>query len=476
MPVHEMIKYKLNFGTNLSITIETESLEKEVQSWINDSEQMEKFWRSARTNSTAFVQCDDPASPLSAVIRSFSDLIDNDNQHPSTVLQKKQIVLLTDYLPVNVTAAMNTITSVNEQKLALVHELNDTNFKLAVNFPVYSAGDDIDMTETMERFQQPLDFEFPQAIYQGKPTMHDLLFMTEFDAKVITETLRNAFLGDLCSLPSNKMYRDFLLVQYADGESVRITASKRVCDPAVVDVIGRFVSALEANNSFTSLLFSNSSCIEAKFSKINSSWPVNAKFRLVSNQKLEDIYGNLTNPLISYGYINASKDWQIVSSDAFYLTNYSTSCRSEVEFVPLVPSRPYHKPKRLYIALDDMVWISVCATISATVFGVLIYGHVKRQHKKQMEILTEMMLQPKLYKAAKECPKVARLPWEIRSDHVHIDMEFLLGEGTISNVYLGKLKGKAPILQWIGRVEMKQYQDCPVAVRVTFLLSLFNRI
>ena len=31
---------------------------------------------------------------------------------------------------------------------------------------------------------------------------------------------------------------------------------------------------------------------------------------------------------------------------------------------------------------------------------------------------------------------------------------------------LGKLKGKAPIMQWIDKVEMKQYQDCPVAVRV----------
>lgn len=61
---------------------------------------------------------------------------------------------------------------------------------------------------------------------------------------------------------------------------------------------------------------------------------------------------------------------------------------------------------------------------------------------------------------------MARLPWEIKSENVHIDTEFLLGEGTISNVYLGKLKGKAPIMQWIDRVEMKQYQDCAVAVRV----------
>ncbi|EPB76260.1 hypothetical protein ANCCEY_04677 [Ancylostoma ceylanicum] len=178
-------------------------------------------------------------------------------------------------------------------------------------------------------------------------------------------------------------------------------------------------------------MVSNSTCIGSALANLNAS-----SARLVSKQNMEDIYDNLTFPLISNGFLNATQDQQIVFNSPFYLTNYSTSCRSEVPFVPLVPSRPFHRLKQLYIALDDMVWISACATISVTVFGILIYRHVKRQHKKQMEILTEMMLQPKLYKAAKECPKVARLPWEIKSDHVHIDMEFLLGEGTISNVYL----------------------------------------
>ncbi|KAK6017688.1 hypothetical protein OSTOST_16787, partial [Ostertagia ostertagi] len=66
--------------------------------------------------------------------------------------------------------------------------------------------------------------------------------------------------------------------------------------------------------------------------------------------------------------------------------------------------------------MDDMLWITVCATISVSVFGVVIYQHKVR---------------------------------------------------AIQRVFFsGKLKGKAPILQWIGRVEMKQYQDCPVAVRV----------
>ncbi|RCN25424.1 hypothetical protein ANCCAN_28863 [Ancylostoma caninum] len=221
MPDRETIKYKLNFGTNLSITIETESLEKEIQSWINDYEQMEKFWLSARTASSAFVQYDDPVKPLSVVIRSFYDIITNDNQHSSTVVQKKQVVLLTDYMPVNVTTAMNTITSANEQKLALVHELNVTDFHKSINFPVYSAGDGINMTEAIQRFQQPLDFDFPGEIYQGKPIASNSLFMTEFDANTVTEIVENAVFGNLCNLPNNKMCRNFVLVRFAHGGVVR---------------------------------------------------------------------------------------------------------------------------------------------------------------------------------------------------------------------------------------------------------------
>ncbi|RCN28295.1 hypothetical protein ANCCAN_25961, partial [Ancylostoma caninum] len=178
--------------------------------------------------------------------------------------------------------------------------------------------------------------------------------------------------------------------------SVR-TSSGASCDPAVVDTIEQFAADLRTDKSFVSLVISNSSCIESALDRLNIS-SVQSKIRLVSKQNLDDIYDNLTFPLLSSGFLNATRDQQIVFNSPFYLTNYSTSCRSEVPFVSLVPSRPFYKLKRLYIALDDMVWISACATISVTVFGFLIYRHVKRQHKKQMEILTEMMLQPKLYK------------------------------------------------------------------------------
>ncbi|WKY05517.1 hypothetical protein Q1695_006043 [Nippostrongylus brasiliensis] len=469
MPIDETIKYKFNFGINTSVSIETKSLWNEMETWIEDSAQMQKFWESSKTTSSAFQQSDDPQAPLSSVIKSFSDIIANDNQQSSTVVQKKQVVLLTDYIPLNVTDAMNRITKVNVQKLGVYHEMNLTDVAKLVSFPVYSAADDILLNRVRQDFQRPLDFEFPTTVYQGKPVERVSLFMMEFDAGTIHQTLSNSADGDLCSVPSNKMLDQLLKVRFAHNDTIRELSlpflgdnteafaqrciarvsqtiggsSGDQCDQTVQKLLEVFVSNAQETNEFTSLLVTNTECAASKVANYSGAVSGKAWVRLILSQDLSEAYTDLIAPLADQGFLNSTVNRQVVLNTAFYLQNYSTSCTSEMPLVPLVSARPYHRPKHLYIALDDM-----------------------RQHKKQMEILTEMMLQPRAYKTAKECPKVARLPWEIKSDHVHIDREFLLGEGTISNVYLGKLKGKAPILQWIGRVEMKQYQDCPVAVRV----------
>ncbi|KAK6055680.1 hypothetical protein COOONC_06817, partial [Cooperia oncophora] len=169
--------------------------------------QMQKFWNSAKTTSTAFQQYDDPGAPLSAVIKSFSDIIENDNQYPSTVMLKKQMVLLTDYIPVNVTEAMNALTSENEQKLGVFHELNLTTVRQAVNFPVYSCGDEI-----IPRF--------PKLVYQGKPINRERLFMMEFDSGTALQIVESSAAGNLCTLPSNKMLSDFVTVKFAHNGSV----------------------------------------------------------------------------------------------------------------------------------------------------------------------------------------------------------------------------------------------------------------
>lgn len=87
MPLHETIKYKFNFGQNTTITIETDSLEQEMQSWIDDSAHMKRLWESARTDSAAFQQYDSPQAPLSAVIRSFFDIVSPHRVSSSGILE-----------------------------------------------------------------------------------------------------------------------------------------------------------------------------------------------------------------------------------------------------------------------------------------------------------------------------------------------------------------------------------------------------
>uniref|UniRef100_A0A0K0CYA1 Phage protein n=1 Tax=Angiostrongylus cantonensis TaxID=6313 RepID=A0A0K0CYA1_ANGCA len=75
MPLHEVTSYKLNFGTNTSISIDTDSLEAEIETWLDDEDKMRQFWYSAKTNYSGSAQYDDPAAPLSAVIKSFHAIV-----------------------------------------------------------------------------------------------------------------------------------------------------------------------------------------------------------------------------------------------------------------------------------------------------------------------------------------------------------------------------------------------------------------
>ncbi|KAK6055679.1 hypothetical protein COOONC_06816, partial [Cooperia oncophora] len=154
------------------------------------------------------------------------------------------------------------------------------------------------------------------------------------------------------------------------------------CDAAVNEVLEDFVASVWDDQTFVSLLITDSDCATRTIANISATSTAVNKVQLISSQNLNEVYEQLTYPLVEHGYVNSTFDAQIVLNTPYYLSNYSTSCRSEMPHVPLVDSRPYHRPKYLYIAMDDMVWITVCATISVSVFGVIIYQHVKRQHKE----------------------------------------------------------------------------------------------
>ncbi|KAK6018065.1 hypothetical protein OSTOST_16395, partial [Ostertagia ostertagi] len=342
MPLHEQIKYKFNFGSNISVTIETDSLENEVESWIQDGDQMQKFWNSSRTKSKAFEQYDEPEAPLSAIIKSFADIIENDNQHPSTVMLKKQVVLLTDYIPVNVTEAMNTITSVAISR--------------AVNFPVYSSANDIISANVRWNFQKTLDFEFPKSVYQGKPSNREKLFMMGFDAGTVLQVMKSTAASELCSLPSNKMLSDFLVLKFAhNGSAHDLTIpflgdrttnfaqhcienideqlgvdSGDGCDDAVIEVLDEFVNSLRDSQNFSSLLITDTKCAAQRIANFSEPLAGESMVRLISSQNLNEVFDELTLPLFTHGYLNSSLNRQIVLNTAYYLGNFSTSCRSEM--------------------------------------------------------------------------------------------------------------------------------------------------
>lgn len=481
MPLNssETIKYDFYFGSNYSTIVTTKDLIGEIADWGNDTSYMDLLYASAKT--------DEETEELVGISKSILDNVAKDNQQDSTVYLKKQVVLLTDYVPYNITGVFNNNTNENTQRLGIT--LTWSPLEKIAEFPVFVSNDEEDLRSIRATFQETRDFEFPAIIHEDKPNSDIYVFMTSANMGQLMQVIKNSIDGPTCLMGQTKMYSHFIHSQIVKndtiwelvipwlGQKTKYFASNCMqalnhstfdtnCTPITEQVFNNFVKQISiANNQTFAYLFVNqANCTMTK--NLTTNIKDSTHVRLVMDEALNDVYEDFTLPLINLGFLDTTVDNQVIHNEMFYLQNYSTSCTDEIPMVPLLSSRPWHRPKYLSIALDDMLTIFICATVSVSTFGILIYRHVSRKHRQQVELLSELMLQPRIYKAPKECPKVARLPWEIKSENVHIDTEFLLGEGTISNVYLGKLKGKSPIMQWIDRVEMKQYQDCAVAVRV----------
>ncbi|UMM17025.1 hypothetical protein L5515_013785 [Caenorhabditis briggsae] len=483
MPMNssQQIKYDFYFGSNYSTIITTTDLTQEVDDWVNDTNYMNLLYASSKTDSET--------PELVGIAKSILDNVAKDNQLDSTVYLKKQVVLLTNYVPYNVTDVFNNNTNENTQRLGLSLDLDLSPLDKAAEFPVFRIDDDRDVASIRAIFQETRDFEFPAIVHEDKPQSDIYVFMTSANMSQLMNVIETAINGPTCQMASTKMYSSFIHTQLVKndtawnlvipwlGQKTHMFASNCMkslnhfksntnCTAVKDQILNSYVNSISTakNQTFAYLFIDNSECAMTK--NLTTIMEDSTHVRIVMNEELNDVYEDFTLPLVNLGFLDKTIDNQVIKNNMFYLQNYSTSCADEIPMVPLESARPWHRPKYLSIALDDMLTIFICATISVSTFGILIYRYVSRKHRQQVELLTELMLQPRIYKAPKECPKVARLPWEIKSENVHIDTEFLLGEGTISNVYLGKLKGKSPIMQWIDRVEMKQYQDCAVAVRV----------
>uniref|UniRef100_A0A0N4Z356 Protein kinase domain-containing protein n=1 Tax=Parastrongyloides trichosuri TaxID=131310 RepID=A0A0N4Z356_PARTI len=180
------------------------------------------------------------------------------------------------------------------------------------------------------------------------------------------------------------------------------------------------------------------------------------------------VFDSLTQPLHKMGLLS-----QRINSHVYYILNnseietVSTLCRNDTEFYKIYDTTVYVYKESWNLAWEQFILIVLCCITSVSIFATILYKKRKKSRKAEITDLDEELKSViKPLRQEKVQPENERLPWEVKSDRIHIDYEFPLGEGKYFNVYLGKLKGPAPVMGWIKRIEIKQYQDCAVAIRV----------
>ncbi|PAV56777.1 hypothetical protein WR25_05033 [Diploscapter pachys] len=468
----------------------------DFQIWENSTAFKDEIFSNSTINGEGDIQLDAPnaTNPLGPVMQSIYDFINKENLQASTIYKKKQVVLLTDYINLNVTQIMNANSKmVNQQTLGIFFQLDITEFYKHCNFTIFSQSDYYNVGAKRKLFQQMLNFQFSGGTVETKPSADNFIYVTNADTLALKRIYSDATQGETCAMSDIKMYSKFVQIYFKTNDtiydltlpwfgenSVNFTMSclsdlyknyveNETCSDAAFRIIDEFVSHVKSPTKIQTFLSLVTNCTLPYMERHridNSAINFLTDFRIITAENMTYVYKSLTEKLINVTLLKNTLDFQVIPNNQFYLNNYSTFCKHDMPSVPLEKALIWSRPKILKIALEDLMWITICSIISVTTFGCIAYQYIKRQQRKQLALLQEIMRHPRIFKAEVDCPKVTRLPWEIKSENVHIDTNFLLGEGTISNVYLGKLKGKAPILQWIDRVEMKQYQDCAVAVRV----------
>ncbi|KAF1766423.1 hypothetical protein GCK72_006380 [Caenorhabditis remanei] len=310
---------------------------------------LESYAKFMPFNSTQQIKYDFYFGTNYSTIVTTNDLaleieVAKDNQQDTTVYLKKQVVLMTDYVPINVTNVFNKNTNENTQRLGIMFALDLTPLDNAAEFPVFKT-DEENVGGTRAIFQETRDFE--------KPLSDVYVFMTSANMSQLMQVIENTIGGPTCQLSPTKMYSTFIHTQLVQNDTVWELVipwlgqkthnfasncmkalghfkTKKNCTMSKEQVVNDFVQLIHmANNqTFAYLFLDDTSC--ATTENLTTTIQDSTHIRIVVEDGLNDVYEDFTLPLVNLGFLDKTVDNQVIYNNIFYLQNFSTSCTDEI--------------------------------------------------------------------------------------------------------------------------------------------------
>ncbi|KJH49681.1 hypothetical protein DICVIV_04163 [Dictyocaulus viviparus] len=114
------------------------------------------------------------------------------------------------------------------------------------------------------------------------------------------------------------------------------------CDKALSIILERInASVRRTPQTFTSILIANISCTLEEDTFRNSIPSLKNYVQFIFTEDLSQIFGLFTYHLLQNAYLNSSLDRQVILNTSTYLSNFSTSCKSNTNFGSLIKLRQF---------------------------------------------------------------------------------------------------------------------------------------
>uniref|UniRef100_A0AC34PW39 Protein kinase domain-containing protein n=1 Tax=Panagrolaimus sp. JU765 TaxID=591449 RepID=A0AC34PW39_9BILA len=448
---------------------------------------------------------------LSNTADTILKIIDAHNHIPSKLVHKKTITIITDYINTDIVAAIPDLKKLNAE--AYVFSVNSDVINFIGNDTRFTTCDlDVAKLDNCTfHFCDEIQLEYPSQIIPT--TSQAAIYLGSFssDLWMLKSIALQLASGALCSLRNSDIKQNYFHVHFMNsGKDFQIflpwigNVTEQFLDNCVNEQLFKYLHLPEttpssnddnipsatlpclqdqffyhnlyndlrnetfANGSFIFFDKFPSDCLQTILTNLTEIEP---EFQILFNVESKDdrntiyttfntvvypIFGN-KSPHFHVNFVNNSDD----------IDSAIVVCQNQTHQKNLTIAEKYHYLEPMAVALDQFFIIIALCSMSAISVGGFFYRLIKKQHKENItDAELEYKTPVKTFLKKENNARMDALPWEVHVDRIMINYEFPLGEGNSYVIYLGKLRGKAPIMQWANLGEMKQFQDCAVAVRV----------